>query len=134
MYLAGIPAQSIMKITGHTTEASFMKYLRITKEQNEKLLADNDFFTVRECRVADELSLASQRSFRHIICLAGSGTVGGEPIVAGDSYFLPSGYQGSVLADAPLHLLITEYQGYKEVSVLRNRPFFSFSKLFFKRY
>jgi integrase len=44
MYLAGIPAQSIMKITGHTTEASFMKYLRITKEQNAKLLAENDFF------------------------------------------------------------------------------------------
>lgn len=44
MYLSGIPAQSIMKITGHASEASFMKYLRITKEQNADLLANNPFF------------------------------------------------------------------------------------------
>ena len=44
MYLAGIPAQSIMKITGHQTEQSFMKYLRITKEENANLLASNPFF------------------------------------------------------------------------------------------
>lgn len=44
MYLSGIPAQSIMKITGHSSESSFMKYLRITKEQNANLLADNPFF------------------------------------------------------------------------------------------
>lgn len=45
MYLSGIPAQSIMKITGHTTEQSFLKYLRITKEENADLLANNPFFT-----------------------------------------------------------------------------------------
>lgn len=44
MYLSGIPVQSIMKITGHTTEESFMKYLRITKEENANLLAKNKFF------------------------------------------------------------------------------------------
>lgn len=44
MYLAGIPAQSIMKITGHQTEQSFMKYLRISKEENANLLASNPFF------------------------------------------------------------------------------------------
>lgn len=44
MYLAGIPAQSIMKITGHTTEQSFMKYLRVSKEENANLLANNPFF------------------------------------------------------------------------------------------
>lgn len=44
MYLSGIPAQSIMKITGHSSESSFMKYLRITKEQNANLLANNPFF------------------------------------------------------------------------------------------
>lgn len=44
MYIAGIPAQSIMKITGHQTEQSFMKYLRITKEENANLLASNPFF------------------------------------------------------------------------------------------
>lgn len=44
MFLSGIPAQSIMKITGHATESSFLKYLRISKEQNANLLADNPFF------------------------------------------------------------------------------------------
>ena len=44
MYLSKIPVQSIMKITGHTTEDSFMKYLRITKEENANLLAKNKFF------------------------------------------------------------------------------------------
>lgn len=45
MYLSGIPAQSIMKITGHTTEASFLTYLKISKEENARLLAKNPFFT-----------------------------------------------------------------------------------------
>jgi hypothetical protein len=44
MYLLGIPAQSIMKITGHTTESSFMKYLRISKDENATLIANNPFF------------------------------------------------------------------------------------------
>jgi integrase len=44
MFLAGIPAQSIMKITGHTTESSFMKYLRISKDANATLIANNPFF------------------------------------------------------------------------------------------
>lgn len=45
MYLSGIPAQSIMKITGHTSEASFMKYLRFDKEENADILAKSSFFT-----------------------------------------------------------------------------------------
>lgn len=38
MYLADFPAISIMAITGHKTESSFMKYIRVTpKEHAEKL-------------------------------------------------------------------------------------------------
>ena len=44
MYKAGIPAISIMKITGHRTEAAFMRYIRISKEENAAMLADNPFF------------------------------------------------------------------------------------------
>lgn len=46
MYLSGIPAQSIMKITGHTSEASFMKYLRFDKEENAEILAKSSFFNL----------------------------------------------------------------------------------------
>lgn len=44
MYKAGIPAISIMRITGHTTEKSFMKYIKITAEENAELMAKNAFF------------------------------------------------------------------------------------------
>uniref|UniRef100_UPI0025FE39B2 tyrosine-type recombinase/integrase n=1 Tax=uncultured Mucilaginibacter sp. TaxID=797541 RepID=UPI0025FE39B2 len=38
MYLDNFPTISIMAITGHTTESSFMKYIRVTpKEHAEKL-------------------------------------------------------------------------------------------------
>lgn len=44
MYKAGIPSLSIMKITGHTTEKSFLKYIKITAEENAVLLAKHQFF------------------------------------------------------------------------------------------
>jgi hypothetical protein len=44
MFLAGIPAISIMKITGHKTEASFMKYIKITREENARNLQDHSYF------------------------------------------------------------------------------------------
>ncbi|WP_321343140.1 phage integrase SAM-like domain-containing protein [uncultured Draconibacterium sp.] len=44
MFLAGIPAISIMKITGHKTERSFLKYIKINAEENARLLADHPFF------------------------------------------------------------------------------------------
>lgn len=44
MYKAGIPTISIMRITGHTTEASFLRYIRISQEENAELLAKNAFF------------------------------------------------------------------------------------------
>jgi integrase len=44
MYLAGIPAISIMKVTGHKTEAAFMRYICIDEEENAKLLMQHDYF------------------------------------------------------------------------------------------
>lgn len=44
MYLAGIPSISIMKITGHKTEKSFLKYIKISQEENARLLANHNFF------------------------------------------------------------------------------------------
>lgn len=43
-YKSGIPSTSIMKITGHTTETSFMKYIKINNEENAVLMAKNPFF------------------------------------------------------------------------------------------
>lgn len=44
LYMSGVPLRQCMLITGHTTEANFMKYIRVTKEQNAELLASNPFF------------------------------------------------------------------------------------------
>ena len=38
LYLSGFPAISIMKITGHKTEKSFMKYIKVSAEENANLL------------------------------------------------------------------------------------------------
>ena len=43
-YRAGIPSLSIMQITGHSTETSFMKYIRISKEENAIALSRHTFF------------------------------------------------------------------------------------------
>lgn len=43
-FKAGIPAISIMKITGHTTEKAFMKYIKISVEENAEMLAKHPYF------------------------------------------------------------------------------------------
>ena len=44
MYKAGIKTRYIMMITGHKTELSFRRYIRISKLENAESLADNPFF------------------------------------------------------------------------------------------
>jgi site-specific recombinase XerD len=40
-YLDGVPTQTIMAMTGHKTEKSFKKYIRITKEQHADIHAEH---------------------------------------------------------------------------------------------
>lgn len=47
MYLAGIPTIAIMKITGHKTEKEFMKYIKISEEQNASELMNHPYFNGR---------------------------------------------------------------------------------------
>lgn len=44
MYLAGIPTFRVMLLTGHTTEQSFFKYIRIQREENARTLSEHPFF------------------------------------------------------------------------------------------
>lgn len=39
MYLKGVPTISIMAITGHTTEANFLKYIKVDKLQHARIVA-----------------------------------------------------------------------------------------------
>jgi integrase len=44
-YLSGVPTISIMKMTGHKTESSFMKYIKISLTENARILQSHSFFT-----------------------------------------------------------------------------------------
>lgn len=44
LYLAEVPTISIMKITGHKTERSFMQYIRVTQRENANKLLTHPFF------------------------------------------------------------------------------------------
>ena len=47
LYKSGFPTISIMKITGHKTEAAFLKYIKVTPKEHAQLLLDhwNDKFS-----------------------------------------------------------------------------------------
>ena len=51
-YKEGVPSLAIMKITGHRTEAAFLRYIQITKEENAVLMSKNAFFQISPLRVA----------------------------------------------------------------------------------
>lgn len=44
LYQSGVPASAVMQITGHKTESDFYRYIRTTREENARLLAENPFF------------------------------------------------------------------------------------------
>jgi integrase len=43
-YKAGIPSLAIRSITGHKTESSFLKYIKVTQEEQAAIMANNAFF------------------------------------------------------------------------------------------
>lgn len=43
-FISGIPPLKIMKLTGHRTESSFMKYINFSQESNAEDLSDSSFF------------------------------------------------------------------------------------------
>jgi integrase len=44
-FLAGVPNLSIMQITGHATEGAFMKYIRVSGEDNARRLLEHPYFS-----------------------------------------------------------------------------------------
>ncbi len=45
-YKAGVPTIAIMKITGHTQESTFLRYIKVSAEENAEMLAKHPFFTL----------------------------------------------------------------------------------------
>jgi site-specific recombinase XerD len=51
LHLAGVPAKSAMLVTGHSTVDQYMDYIKITSEQNAKILSKSDFYKMKLKRV-----------------------------------------------------------------------------------
>lgn len=43
-YKAGVPTIAIMKITGHTRETTFLRYIKVSEDENAEMLKNHDFF------------------------------------------------------------------------------------------
>lgn len=43
-YKAGVPTIAIMKITGHTKESTFLRYIKVSAEENAEMLRKHPFF------------------------------------------------------------------------------------------
>lgn len=46
-FLAGVPPIQIMKLTGHKSESSFLKYIKVSDEENAKILQMHPFFNCK---------------------------------------------------------------------------------------
>lgn len=53
LYKSGFPSISIMAITGHKTETSFLKYIKVTPDEHAKLLADHWIKEGNHLRIAN---------------------------------------------------------------------------------
>ena len=47
-YKAGVPVLQIMKLTGHKTETEFLKYIRISEQENADILRGHPFFKIEQ--------------------------------------------------------------------------------------
>ena len=63
-FLSGFSTLSIMKITGHTTETSFMKYIKITDEQNAVHIAKTQYYQLNPdlAKIKEALQLLSNKN------------------------------------------------------------------------
>jgi len=43
-YLSGMDSLDIMALSGHKTEANFLKYIKVTEKERAKRIAEHKFF------------------------------------------------------------------------------------------
>ena len=75
-------------------------------KDSEATIAHCPLFRVDRHLVNGTMMLSAEEDFLSVICLDGEGSIGGEPIRKGDSYFLPKGIS-AVCLEGHLEILIT---------------------------
>lgn len=73
---------------------------------DESTIANCPLFRVDRFVVRGEQTVKAAKPFASVICLAGEGKIGGEPIAKGDSYYLPANL-GEVTVTGNLEILVT---------------------------
>ena len=74
------------------------------------MLGASKYFTVKKYAVTEKRTFQDQNSFNCVTCVEGNGTIDGEPILKGDSFFVPCGAQYTVCGNA--QLVITSVRRY----------------------
>ena len=91
---------------GNERELHVEKALLVTDlKKRDTLLCEGDtlaackYFTVDKIIVEGETALyADEKSFECITCVSGKGTIDGQTMSAGDSYFVPAGFGAYTLS------------------------------------
>jgi len=84
----------------------FAKADEVPTAKDSTLIAACDYFKVVKFDTTSEVTLSADSSFIHVLCLDGEGSIDGEPIKKGDSYFIPAGTgKVSVVANARLSFI-----------------------------
>ena len=85
--------------------------LGLQSEQGE-LLGLSRYFTTTSVKVNGKKNIfADKNSFKCVTCVDGFGSIGGQKITLGDSYFVPAGY-GEVELSGEMTLIVAEVRKY----------------------
>ena len=104
---------------GNERELHIDKAIQVTKLQRyekqepvDAFLGASKYFTAKRVVVDGESILfADEKSFRHLSCVAGCGSIDGVKIGQGDSFFVPAGY-GKYTISGSLTVIVTEVRKY----------------------
>lgn len=87
-------------------EISALRYSKGKLSDNN--LANCDIFSVNKHEISGSLKLGSENSFVSIICIDGQGDIDGEPMLKGDSYYVPQGYGEFEINSEGCTVIVTE--------------------------
>ena len=82
-----------------------------TKDMQGDLLGISKYFTVRKLCVNGKTELCPHKSFQCLTCVNGSGTVDGQEMKVGDSFFVPADHGKYELSGA-MEVIMTEIRKY----------------------
>ena len=104
---------------GNERELHIEKAIQVTKLQKyekqesvDAFLGASKYFTAQKVKVDGETTLfADDKSFRHLACVEGYGSIDGINVSQGDSFFVPAGY-GNYTLSGKMTVITTEIRKY----------------------